>query len=80
MVQVPIQLSRSVRLPLELCKYVVPYPGLYPAVEAGGDALPGTKLLWKVAPGCSGAVYPQDSLYNGAVVFGRSARFRPLWR
>jgi hypothetical protein len=46
MVQVPIQLSTNVRLPLELLEYVVPHPSIYPTVEASGDALPGTKLLW----------------------------------
>lgn len=80
MMEVPVQLPFGVRLPLELCKDVLPYPGLYPAVEAGGDALPGAKLLREVAPGCSSAIYPQDGLHDGAVISGGSASFRFLGR
>jgi hypothetical protein len=49
----PIQLSLGIRLHPELRKGKIPSPGLYPAVEAGGDALPGTKVPKEVAPGRS---------------------------
>lgn len=45
MMEVPIQLSLGVCLPLEFCQDMIPYPSLYPAIEAGGNALPGTKFL-----------------------------------
>lgn len=43
--EVPVQISLGVRLSLELREEMVPHPGIYPAVEAGGDASPGAKLL-----------------------------------
>jgi hypothetical protein len=76
MMEGPIQLSLGIRLHLELRQDMIPLPGLYPAVEAGGDALPGTKLPWDVAPGRSGAIHPLDSLHHGAMVFGGTARFQ----
>ena len=79
MVQIPIQLSLGVRLSLELREDMVPYSGLGPAVEAGGDALPGTKLLRQIAPGRSRAVDPQDGFDHSAMILGGAARFRCLW-
>jgi hypothetical protein len=54
----PIQLSLGIRLHPELRKGKIPSPGLYPAVEAGGDALPGTKVPKEVAPGRSKRLPP----------------------
>jgi hypothetical protein len=79
MVQIPIQLSTSVLLSLELGENMVPHTRLGPAVQAGGDALPGTKLLRQIAPGCSRTVDPQDGLDHGAMVLGGAARFLCLW-
>lgn len=79
-VEIPVQLSFGLCLPLELLKDLVPYPSLYPPIKAGGNTLPGAKPLWEVTPGGSGAIYPQDSLHHGAVIFGGPASRRFLRR
>ncbi len=80
MMGLPVQLPFAIRLSLEPRKHMVPYSGLDPAIEAGSDTLPGSVLLWELAPGRPSAIYPQDGLYHGAMILGGSACFRRLWR
>ena len=55
---------------LGLCMRQEAIPGSVtpPAVEAVEAGLPGTVLFWEVAPGRSGPEFPEDAVYEGAMV------------
>src|SRR5215210_7750420 len=59
-------------------EHPIPHPTLLPAVEAAGNSSPRTIALRKIAPRCSGAIYPEHTVYDtpmiavGAASFGLS--------
>src|SRR5215208_3172810 len=75
-VHLPVQPSLCVFVTLQSSAYVIPHSGLLPAVEAARHRPPRTVLLGQIAPGGSGAVYPEDGVYNAAMIGVRTA---PSW-
>ena len=65
---------------MERLEDALPHAGLSPAVEAAGHRPPRTVSLGQIAPGSSGALYPQDAVYDpamisvGATSFGLAGR------
>jgi hypothetical protein len=68
MMQVPIQLDCGVSVPLQLGQDLVPNASSAPAIEAGGDRLPGTIVRGEIPPGSARAIQPEDATDDRAVV------------
>jgi hypothetical protein len=75
-VHLPVQPSLCVFVTLQSSEYAIPHSGLLPAVEAARHRPPRTVLLGQIAPGCSGALYPEDGVYDAAMIGVRTA---PSW-
>lgn len=69
----PIELSFGVLLVLECLQEAIPYPRLLPAVEAACNSPPRTVAFGKVAPGGSGAIYPENAVYDAPMICVGSA-------
>ena len=75
----PIQPSIGVFVSLESLQYAIPHPGLLPTVEAARHRPPRTILLGEVAPRGSGAIYPEDGVYDTAMIGIRTAPLGLPW-
>src|SRR5215208_2712175 len=75
-VHLPVQPSLCVFVTLQSSEYVIPHSGLLPAVEAARHRPPRTVRLRQIAPVGSGAVYPEDGVYDAAMI---GVRMAPSW-
>lgn len=70
----PIEFSFVVVvLALERLQDAFPYSSLLPAVEAACNSPPRTVAFGKVAPGSSGAIYPENAVYDAPMICVGSA-------
>jgi hypothetical protein len=72
-VDLPVHLSLGVFMPLKRLQYAIPYPTLPPTIEATGHGPPRTISAWEIAPGSSGAIYPEDAIYDAPMIGIRAA-------
>ena len=64
----PIELPRRVGMLLQFCQDAIPDAGTAPAIEAGGNRLPGTVLLRQIPPRRTRAIEPQQAVEDLAMV------------
>ena len=77
---IPVELPRSVTLLLDRGKEAGPDACLAPAIEAAGNGRPGAIPLGQVAPWGPGTDDPQEAVQDAAVVSGWTACVRFLRR
>jgi hypothetical protein len=80
LVDILVQVPRSVGLLLDRCKEARADARFAPAVETAGDGLPGAIPCGHVAPGSTGADAPEDAIEDASMVSGWAAGVRFLWR
>src|SRR5947208_359535 len=73
MMQAPVEFACGVRLLLTVGQDAIPDPVSPPAIEAGGNCLPGTVLLRQIPPGRSRAIEPQEAVEDLAMVLRGAA-------
>jgi hypothetical protein len=72
-VNLPIQFSLCVFVTLHRSEYAIPHPRFLPAVETAGNSPPRTVSVGQIAPGGTGAVYPEDGVYDTPMIGIRTA-------
>ena len=75
----PLNLSRVVLLPLQLFEHSLPDALFLPAIEAAGGSLPRAVALGQVTPGGARAQDPKDGVEDSAMVLGWTTAPRFLW-
>lgn len=79
--EAPVKLALGVGLLLEIGQDAVPDASTSPAIEAGGNRLPGTILLGQIPLGRTGAIEPQQAVHDLAMILGRATTSRLLrWK
>ena len=74
-VDIPIELSLGIFSTLERLEDTLPNSCLSPAVETAGNRPPRTVSFREVAPRGSGTIYPEDAVYDAAMIGVRTAFF-----
>ena len=67
-VDFPLYLASGISVSLHLRPQLVPYALLTPTVEAGRHGFPGAIAIRHISPGSTGLAYPQDAIYDCAMV------------
>ncbi len=78
MMGLPVQRADRIGLSLDGSEEAVPDPGLFPAVEPGGDGGGRSIAGGQVGPGRAGAQDPEDAVDDRAVVVARAATLAAL--
>lgn len=77
----PVERALGVGVLLEVRQDAVPDPSPSPAIEAGGNGLPGTIPLRQIPLGRTGAIEPQQAVDEAAIVLRWAASLSLLrWK
>jgi hypothetical protein len=74
-VDIPIELSLGIFSTLERLEDAIPHSCLSPAVETARHRPPRSVSFRQVAPRGSGTIYPEDAVYDAAMIGVRTASF-----
>ncbi len=80
MMRFPVQFPGGIGVGLHRGEEAVPDPGLFPAIEPGGDGGGGPIAGGQVGPGRAGAQDPEDAVDDRPVVVARAAPLAALDR